>query len=303
MAIKHRPSAEIHQFLMLYLLDRASEAPFPPSALGAEAKRRSDGDFQPDEEDVRAAQIACWERGWLDCEDPFSDRAASLSREGKAELVRLREASKNRSSGSDDREQAAELLISRVPPPDGEEVLDVGTGGGFLACKLAAAGFRVLAIDTDHDAIAKARCEGPSSNSPVRFRAADIRELAQEGAGFSRIVASYFLHECHDPVAVLQAMCSCLGPGAFLGCMDLAPNSAAYLERAGRTPFHPFRALAEGDWRDLAPQLGLNDLDWLTIGHVSVTTARKSDQVVAGRPPIDNKRRYPNEGSSHQHRR
>ena len=303
MAIKHRPSAEIRQFLILYLLERASEAPLSLSALGADVKRRSDGDFHPDEEDVRAAQIACWERGWMDCEDPFSHRAASLSREGKAELVRLREASRSRSSGSDDREQAAELLISRVPPPDGEEVLDVGTGGGFLACKLAAAGFRVLAIDADGDAIANAGCEGPSGNSPVRFRAADIRELAQEETGFSRIVASYLLHECHDPVAVLQAMCSCLDPGAFLGCMDLAPNSAAYLERAGRTPFHPFRALAEGDWRDLAPQLGLNDVDWLTIGHVSVTIARKSDQVATGRPPIDHKRRYLNEGSRHQHRR
>jgi len=139
----------------------------------------------------------------------------------------------------------------------------------------------VLAIDTDRDAIANARCEGPSSNSPVRFLAADIRELAQEETVFSRIVASYLLHECHDPVVVLQSICSCLGPGAFLGCMDLAPNSAAYLERAGRTPFHPFRALAEGDWRDLAPQLGLYDLDWLTIGHVSVATARKSDEVAA----------------------
>jgi len=281
MAIKHRPSAEIRGFLMLYLLERASEAPFPLSSLGAEAESRSDGDFHPDEEDVRAAQIACWERGWLDCEDPFSNRPASLSREGEAELVRLRDALRNRSSNSDDRGQAAELLISRVPPPNGEEVLDVGTGGGFLACKLAAAGFRVLAIDTDRDAIANARCEGLSSNSPVRFRTADIQDLAQEGTAFSRIVASYFLHECHDPVVILQAMCSCLGPGAFLGCMDLAPNSAAYLERAGRTPFHPFRALAEGDWRDLAPQLGLNDLDWLTIGHVSVATARKSDRVAA----------------------
>jgi len=282
MAIKHRPSAELRQFLMLYLLERASEAPFPPSALDAEVKCRSDGDFQPDEEDVRATQIACWERGWLDCEEPFSNRAAGLTAEGKAELARLPEALRRKSSGSDDREEAAELLVSRLPPPEGEEVLDVGTGDGFLACKLAAAGFRVLAIDADRDAIANARCEGAPSSSPVRFHAADIRELAREGAGFSRIVASYLLHECDDPVAVLQAICSCLGPGAFLGCMDLAPNSAAYLERAGRTPFHPFRALAEGDWRHLAPQLGLNDLDWLTIGHVSVATGRKTDEVAAG---------------------
>jgi len=284
MAIEHRPSAEIRQFLILYLLERASEHPFPPSALGPEVRRSSEGDLQPAEEDVRAAQIACWERGWLNCEDPFSNRPAGLTAEGEAELTRLRDASRGRSSGSDDREEAAELLISRLPPPDGEEVLDVGTGGGFLACKLAAAGFRVLAIDADREAIASARCEAAPSNSRVRFRAADIRELAREGNGFSRIVASYLLHECDDPAAVLQAICSCLGHSAFLGCMDLAPNSTAYLERAGRTPFHPFRALAEEDWRHLAPQLGLNHVDWLTVGHVSVVTARRTDEgAAAGR--------------------
>jgi SAM-dependent methyltransferase len=281
MAIKHRPSAEIRQFLMLYLLERTSEHPFPPSALAAEIRRSSKGDLQPAEDDVRAAQIACWERGWLDCEDPFSNRAASLSAEGEVQLARLREASRNKLSGSDDREEAAGLLVSRLPSPDGEEVLDVGTGDGFLACKLAAVGFPVLAIDADREVVANARCEGSSSHSRVRFQAGDIRELAREGACFSRIVASYLLHERDDPVAVLQAICSCLGPGAFLGCMDLAPNSGAYLEQAGCTPFHPFRALAEEDWRHLAPQLGLNDLDWLTVGHVSIATARRSDETAA----------------------
>jgi SAM-dependent methyltransferase len=284
MAIEHRPSAEIRQFLMLYLLERASEHSFAPSALGAETRRSSKGDLRPAEEDVHAAQIACWERGWLDCEDPSSNDPAGLTAEGEAELARLRKISKDQSSGSDDREEAAQVLISRLPPPDGEEVLDVGTGGGFLACKLAAAGFRVLAVDADRETVANARCEGPSGNSPVRFRAADIRELAREGSSFSRIVASYVLHECEDPVPVLQAMCSCLAPHGFLGCMDLAPNSTAYLGRAGRTRFHPFRALAEEDWRHLAPQLGLNDLDWLTIGHVSVATARRTDEAAeAGR--------------------
>jgi SAM-dependent methyltransferase len=174
----------------------------------------------------------------------------------------------------DPRERAAERLVALISPPGEHEVLDVGTGGGFLARKLAAAGFRVLGIDVDADAIAGATKE-PAPGDRLRFEVADVHGLAEGKRRWLTIVASYVLHECDDPIATLRSICACLQPGGRLACMDFAPNCAAYLSGVGRTPFHAFRALAKGDWQGLAPAVGLSLSEQLCFGYVSVTLARK----------------------------
>jgi 2-polyprenyl-3-methyl-5-hydroxy-6-metoxy-1,4-benzoquinol methylase len=274
MAIRHQPSPEIRDFLVFYLLEQASSGAFPPGQLGLEVVRRSEGDLQPAEADVRAAQIACWERGWLDHEDPLTDEPVSLSPEGRLELERRLEAARSKDVGADPREAAADHLVSLVSPADESEVLDVGTGDGFLAKKLAAAGFRVLGVDTDASAIERAAA-GCDADAHLRFQVADIHALAERGQRWSKIVTSYLLHECQDPVPVLRTICSCLEPGGRLACMDFAPNCVAYLSGAGRTPFHPFRALAQGDWHELAPQLGLTQTQFLCFRYVAGTYAQK----------------------------
>ncbi len=290
MAIQHRPSAEITQFLIFHLLELASEKPFPPSDLSTEVERRSEGDVHPHEEDVRAAQIACHERGWLDCDDPLSSRPAALTPEGSAELSRLREAARSGSSG--ERERAADLLVSRLSPSPNDPVLDVGTGDGFLARKLSRAGFCVVGVDVDADAIRRAR-EHSGDDPNLRFEVADVRHLASSGAQYGCVVASYLLHESDEPLAVLEAMSACLAPAGTFGCVDFAPNLSAYVTRAGRTPFHPFRALANGDWRHLAPRFGLAGLECFTVGHVAVATAHKTNGRAHSRPPVDNRRESP----------
>ena len=274
MAIKHLPSAEIRDFLVFYLLEQASSGAFPPAQLGPEVVRRSEGDLQPAEADVRAAQTACWERGWFDHEEPSADEPVSLSPEGCLELERRSEAARSAGVGADPREAAADHVVSFVSPADESEVLDVGTGDGFLAKKLAAAGFRVLGIDTDASAIERAAA-GCGGNARLRFQVADIRALAERGQRWPKIVTSFLLHECEDPVSVLRAICSCLEPGGRLACMDFAPNCAAYVLRAGRTPFHPFRALAQGDWHELALQLRLARRRFFSCRYVAVTCAQK----------------------------
>ncbi|UCC69119.1 MAG: class I SAM-dependent methyltransferase [Armatimonadota bacterium] len=274
MAIKHNASPEIREFLAFYLLEQASSNGLPPGRLGPEVVRRSEGDLRPADADVRAAQIACWERGWLDSEHPFTDEPVSLSPEGRLELERRLEAARSKDVGADPREAAPDHLVSLVSPADESEVLDVGTGDGFLAKKLAAAGFRVLGVDIDASAIERAAA-GCGANAHLRFQVADIHALAERGQRWPKIVASYLLHECQDPVPALRTISSCLEPGGRLACMDFAPNCAAYLSGVGRTPFHPFRALAQGDWHELAPQLGLTHTQFFCFGYVAVTYAQK----------------------------
>ncbi len=283
MAIKHRPSAEIREFLAFYLLELISAGPFRPAELGEQVARESKGDLRPAEADLRAAQVACWEGGWMECDNPFSDRPASLSAQGRVQLARLRRAAGKSCASAEPRQQAADVLISRLPPPNGEEVLDVGTGDGFLALKLGEAGFRVLGIDTDADAIARARRQSAALESRVRFQVGEIHEFARSGLRFPKVVTSYLLHECDDPFDVLEAICACLAPGGALACMDFAANTAAYLSGVGCTPFHPFRALAKGDWQHLAPRLGLGDGEYSITGYVAVATAINTGDAVSGR--------------------
>jgi SAM-dependent methyltransferase len=274
MAIKHQPSDEIRDFLVFYLLEQTASGAFPPARLAPEVVRRSEGDLQPAGADVRAAQIACWEHGWLESKEPFSNEPASLSPEGRRELARRLAAARREHVSGAPREAAADRVVSLVSPADECEVLDVGTGDGFLARKLAAAGFRVLGVDTDASAVERART-GHDTDAGLRFEVADIHALAERGQRWRTIVTSYLLHECEEPVGVLRAMCSCLEPGGRLACMDFAPNCAAYVWRAGRTPFHPFRALAQGDWRELAPGLRLTQPQCFCIGYVAVAYLQK----------------------------
>jgi len=286
MAIKHQTSPEIQDFLVYWLLEQVSAEGMPPGQLGVEAVRRSGGDLRPAESDVRAAQVTCWQRGWLNAPHPFSLQAASLSAGGRVELNRRAAATTagRAEVAGDPREKAAERLLALISPAGKHEVLDVGTGGGFLARKLAAAGFRVLGIDVDADAIAGATKE-PAPGDRLRFEVADIHGLAEGKRRWLTIVTSYLLHECDDPIATLRSICACLGPGGRLACMDFPPNCAAYLSGVGRTPFHAFRALAKGDWQALASELGLSLSEQLCFGYVSVTLARKEPDE-DGRTPI-----------------
>ena len=276
MAIKHQASPEIRDFLIYWLLEQVSAERMPPGRLGVEVIRRSSGDLRPARSDVRAAQVTCWERGWLNAPHPFSLQAASLSAGGRVELNRRAAAATagRAEVAGDPREIAAQRLVAAISPPGEHEVLDVGTGGGFLARKLAAAGFRVLGIDVDAEAIAGASKE-PSPGDRLRFEVADVHSLAKGNRRWLTTVASYVLHECDDPIATLRSICACLQPGGRIACMDFAPNCAAYLSGVGRTRFHAFRALAMGDWQALASKLGLSLSEQLCFGYVSVTLARK----------------------------
>ncbi len=276
MAIEHRPSPEIREFLIFYLLERASEAPLPPAALApAELARKTEGELHPAEEDVREAWRLCCERGWLTCNGEVEP--ARIGPEGKAELARLRETHRTDPHGHIER--ATEMLFSHLPAPAEGEILDVGTGEGRLARALAERGYRVLAVDVDEESITRARAQEVPPSGRIRFQVADVRDLARSGARFPAVCSSYVLHECDEPEEVLAAMSECLEEGGVLAAVDFAPNLAAYVSGAGRTTFHAFRALAEGDWRYLAPRLGLTEIEYRVLGCGSFVTARRSGKV------------------------
>jgi SAM-dependent methyltransferase len=109
-------------------------------------------------------------------------------------------------------------------------VLDVGTGSGYLAWLLADLGHRVTGIDTADGmliAAAAAHPADPAAHFPgwraPRFRRGDAHtlptDLAHSGT-FDAVVSRYVLWTLPDPVAALTAWADALTPGGIIAAID-----------------------------------------------------------------------------------
>ena len=130
--------------------------------------------------------------------------------------------------------ELGEPLIDLLQPRPGEKILDLGCGDGVLTEKIAAAGARVVGVDSSPDQVAAARARG------LDARVADGRALDFEAA-FDGVVSNAALHWMRAPDAVIEGVWRALRPGGrFVGEMGGAGNVAritaaltAALERRG----------------------------------------------------------------------
>jgi SAM-dependent methyltransferase len=123
-------------------------------------------------------------------------------------------------------------------PPAPARVLEVGCGSGELARALAAAGYRVLAID-------------PDAPEGTIFRRVRLEELDEPGP-FDGVVASRSLHHVHDLGAGLDRIADLLEPDGRLvvdefGWDLLDPPTAAWLAVQQRTTLQEVLAQWEAE--------------------------------------------------------
>ncbi len=165
-------------------------------------------------------------------------------------------------SESDGKERAAEKLIELLESAATDSyVLDVGTGQGFLALKLAERGFRVLGIDSgsfdySKDSIQEAQQQAASQGGDVEFRWADIRELAEPDSNFDYIVSSQAIHCMEVPRECLQAIYKLLKPGGRFLCMDFSVDLRGFLAHG----FHCFLAISREEWVELLVDVGFGNI-------------------------------------------
>jgi len=124
------------------------------------------------------------------------------------------------------KEEATRKLISLLDPfPPKKYVLDVGTGEGYLAFKVAEAGFKVIGIDSSDydyskDCIRKA-IEKLDNQSDIEFRVTDVRNLTNmkdrkpkasvsEANTFNYVVSSQAVHCMRDQGGCIEAIYSFL---------------------------------------------------------------------------------------------
>jgi len=181
-----------------------------------------------------------------------------ITASGKKAIVRYEQ--QEQESGG--KEKAAEKLIELLgsAPPD-SRVIDVGTGGGFLALKLAERGFRVLGIDSgsfdySKDSIQEAQQQAASQGGDVEFRQADIRELAEPDSNFDYVVSSQAIHCMEAPRECLQAIHRLLKPGGRFLCMDFSVGLRGFLDHG----FHCFLAISREEWVELLVEVGFGNI-------------------------------------------
>ncbi len=111
-----------------------------------------------------------------------------------------------------------DLVLCSIPVPC-RRSLDVGCGAGTLARRLAGYCQEVLAIDSDHDAISRAR-DASSSRASVTFIEGDVMTHSLPQGGFDFIAAVASLH--HLPLRpALARFQSLLNPAGVLVVVGL----------------------------------------------------------------------------------
>jgi ubiquinone/menaquinone biosynthesis C-methylase UbiE len=107
-------------------------------------------------------------------------------------------------------------LIGDLLPPAPADVLDVGTGTGFVATIAAGLGHRVTATDLSEPMLAEARRSSPA----VRFVRGDAVAPAFAPASFDAIVSRHLFWTLRDPAAALAAWHRLLRPGGRVVVID-----------------------------------------------------------------------------------
>lgn len=108
------------------------------------------------------------------------------------------------------------------PLPRGGAVLDVGSGTGHVAVKLAKSGGfrRVVATDISRKMLDRARANAKEERCTIETVESDMVRLPFEDASFDLVVGCAVLHHLPDPLAFMPEVLRVLRPGApciFIG--------------------------------------------------------------------------------------
>jgi len=122
-------------------------------------------------------------------------------------------------------------ILSRAGVAPGDDLLDVGTGPGYLALAastLVAPGGTAVGIDASPEMIARARARAERAHSEAEYRVATAEALPFDDAVFDIVVSRLVFHHLPGDAKglALAEMARVLGPGGRLLIVDLASPTA-----------------------------------------------------------------------------
>jgi len=113
-------------------------------------------------------------------------------------------------------------VVNRLWPAPGERFLDIATGTGWAARRLAARGAKVSGIDIGEGVIEAAKRLAPA----VDFQVGDAEALAFDDASFDGVASTYGVMFVAKPEAAAAEMARVTRKGGRLGLVTWLPGSA-----------------------------------------------------------------------------
>lgn len=119
--------------------------------------------------------------------------------------------------------------INSLSPLQGQQVLDVGCGGGILADAMSRAGASVTGIDLSVKALKIAQLHALEAQTPnVKYQEVSVEALAeQQPASFDAVSCMEMLEHVPDPASVVRACAKLVKPGGwvFFSTLNRSPKS------------------------------------------------------------------------------
>jgi len=288
---KSRGGPGIREFLRYYVLALLCKRPMSAMNVRRTIRRQSrenrhirpSGPLLVGMHDLRLVLQQLRSRGLIE----QSEGKWRLTAQGRD---RLSGYGKQKEAGANGKERAARKLLGLMGGArQGISALDVGTGEGFLAFKLADMGYRALGIDSGRfdyskDSIQSALKKAESRGREVEFRQTSVTDLAATGKRFNYVVTSQAIHCMKDQSQGLHAIYRLLKPGGAFLCMDFLVGLEGFLHHG----WHSFLAISREEWRRILPQCGFEEVRCHKVGDYMVVQALKASSTgeLCGAHPI-----------------
>src|ERR1035437_8372642 len=119
--------------------------------------------------------------------------------------------------------------INRLCPLAGQQVLDVGCGGGILTDAMARLGAEVTGIDLAGKALKVAQLHAIEVQTPkVQYQEVSVEALAQQQPqSFDVVTCMEMLEHVPDPASVVRSCAALVKPGGwvFFSTLNRSPKS------------------------------------------------------------------------------
>ena len=121
--------------------------------------------------------------------------------------------------------------IQSLTPLAGQQVIDIGCGGGILADSMARAGAQVTGIDLAGKALKVAQLHALEAETPnINYREISAEAMAQEAPGrFDTVTCMEMLEHVPDPASVVRACSQLVKPGGWVFFSTLNRNLKSFV--------------------------------------------------------------------------
>jgi SAM-dependent methyltransferase len=121
---------------------------------------------------------------------------------------------------------AIEHAVDRLEPRPGERVLDVATGTGWAARRIAERGAKVTGIDFSESVVATAR--ELSSGGESSFEVADAEQLPYPDGRFDAVLSTFGVMFCARPDRAARELARVCRPGGRLALATWPPSGSVH---------------------------------------------------------------------------